>query len=277
MKGLQTPWDVNTCRPLSFQTLYDKQGTLKSPIVQLQEVLQHWKDVAASSGVQVVESNEASDEHRVDAAMLRIAESCRTWRKLYGVLDERETKRRENQGARMRQRRKQLAHIQPKIVKVKPAKAKHDAILNRPFERKSPTRSFGGGGGGASGGGKIHQLRQETAVAASWQKAGSKRKSSGSAFGDAVAFASAGKATGKRKPTRAVQLSNGKRMKVPTAPARTAMKVPTTPTRAATRVPTTPTRTAMKVPAGPPRTVSVPAGRTRLGTTKRETKGRPHY
>ena len=188
---------------------------MKSPLQKLEEALERWKQIAASSGIRM------DDGHRKREALtheesetFRLAQKCLTWRTLYVVLQERETHRVSNQGARMRQRRKILAKSQPKVVRVKPAKLQHDRILNRPFEKRAAMARMSQAGPAGGGNDRMRKLREETSVAASWQKSSSTPTRSGT-FGSAVAFASGSGKTPKRRGLGIVALGNGKRMKVP--------------------------------------------------------------
>ncbi len=114
----------------------------------------------------------------------------------------------------MRESRERIAQNQPKIVKVRPAKAKHDAILNRPFGPKygttsaslPPTKN------------KLQVLKEESKVAAVWQKSSPGSKVPSNSFGNAVAFAGVGKSAKKLKsaPARTIGTLSGKSMKAPT-------------------------------------------------------------
>jgi hypothetical protein len=182
-----------------------------SPSTQLEDLLGLWKDIAANQGVAMSSepssklSNFCSDS---DLADLQLAEdSCHSWRQLYHVLQTRESKRRANQGARMRESRERISRNQPKIVKVKHAKAKHEAILTGGFKNPAPCTV------------KMQAIRQESRVAVSWQKSSPAGVAkSPSTFSSAVAFASAGKKSPKHKlnpSTQTVSLGGGKHMKVP--------------------------------------------------------------
>lgn len=208
--------DMLTARPLSSCT--KSNGKSMSPLQQLELLLQSWRDVAAKSGVKIHDSNRGmrnpvdEDDNERD---LRAAESCQSWRQLFHLLQDRETKRRFSQGARMRESRERIAQNQPKIVKVRPAKAKHDAILNRPVGTKyscgstaslPPTKN------------KLQMLKAESKVASAWQKSSPGQKVSANSFGDAVAFAGIGKSTKKLKvaPSTTVTTAGGRRMVIPT-------------------------------------------------------------
>jgi hypothetical protein len=213
--------DIFTSRTISSST--KTNGKSMSPLQQLESLLQYWKDVAAKSGVAIHNSQQLTRTPRPEdeaESDLKAAESCQTWRELYHLLHEREQTRRVNQG--MRESRERIAQNQPKIVKVRPAKAKHEAILNRPFGPKygsssaslPPTKN------------KLQVLREESKVAAVWQKSTPGSKVQANSFGNAVAFAGVGKSAKKLKPTPAktVGTPGGKSMKGPT-------KIPTSTLR----------------------------------------------
>jgi len=207
--------DIFSPQPMSSST--KANGKSLSPLQQLEFLLQCWKDMAAKSGVAMHSSRQvarsATPEDDI-ASDLKAAESCQTWRQLYHLLHEREQTRRVNQGARMRESRERIAQNQPKIVKVRPAKAKHDAILNRPLGPKygSSSASLGPTKN------KLQVLKEESKVAAVWQKSSPGSKLPSNSFGNAVAFAGVGKSAKKLKtnPARTVATSGGKTMKGPT-------------------------------------------------------------
>mmetsp|Transcript_11425 Transcript_11425/g.18977 ORF Transcript_11425/g.18977 Transcript_11425/m.18977 type:complete len:459 (+) Transcript_11425:94-1470(+) len=194
---------------------------VQSPLDQLEELLQTWKAVAAKSGVAIqaqdrkrASTNDADDDAATIAKDLDRAERvCRTWRELFHCLQRRETKRREKQGAKMRENRERRARDQPRVVKVRPAKAKHEAILNRPMGSK-----FGVGSVASLPKNRMMLLREESKVAATWQKGGANASGGGSSFGNAVAFAAVGKSAKRLTPgkTKTMTLAGGKRMRVPT-------------------------------------------------------------
>lgn len=198
-------------------------GQVQSPLEQLEGLLQTWKAVAAKSGVAIQQDNRKSGGEVEDGAATiakdldRVERICRTWRELFHQLQQRETKRRVKQGAKMRAKREHRALHQPKIVKVRPAKARHEAILNRPVGAK-----FGSSSASLSHisppKNRMMALREESKVAATWSKggAGSNPNSGGSGFGNAVAFAGVGKSAKRLSSGKTQVLSGGKRMRVPT-------------------------------------------------------------
>jgi hypothetical protein len=100
-----------------------------------------------------------------------------------------------------------LAKTRPKLVKVRPATAKQQRVLDR-----SPPRE----GGNV----KVAQLRKEATIQTARQRTAAEVHPKKASFGDAVAFASISKkgAAHKRKQLGGTiqQLGGGKRMKVPT-------------------------------------------------------------
>lgn len=172
---------------------------------RLAKILNEWKEVAQNGGVSVAgsrpkaSSNQSSD----NVKDLELAESCVDWRQLFAVLKRREDERRSSQGKRMRDRRKHLASDRPKIVKVRPTKAKHERMLTRPDERKSH----------ASINSKISKLKHESAIVAMRQRQPAPTKpvfptKKTSSFGAAVAFASGPKRSSNNKP-------GGRTMQIP--------------------------------------------------------------
>jgi hypothetical protein len=230
--------------PRPIVSISKSNGRPMSPLQQLQSLIQSWKDIASQSGVMIqdtiaaVSANQRSSSiskkdknnnddhhhHHVPSRphdldeQLQVAETCQTWRQLFHILQERETQRRVHQGARMRESRERIAQNQPKIVKVRPAKAKHDAILNRPMGSKlgkysssstiatiTPAKS------------KLQLLREESKKAAAMQK--SAPTFNKNSFGNAVAFASVGKSAKKISTPGSglcINNNNGKRMMPPT-------------------------------------------------------------
>jgi hypothetical protein len=187
-----------------------------SPLSQLEETLQRWKDVAANSGVQV-NSTERAEEGKdlEDQVDLRLAESCQSWRDLFSVLQQRTDERRASQGARMREIRKNLATGRPRVIKVRPTKSRHDNIIDRAEQKKVAPRSPVTGAGGST---KLKALRKESAIATKLQKASVRPANSNraSTFGSAVAFASKTKSNAaKRKTGSTISLAGGKQMKPP--------------------------------------------------------------
>lgn len=200
-----------------------------SPQVQrLEQLLTTWKYLAASNGVEIKGQDDQSStctaqSMKDDENDLSIAETCNMWRDLFAALEQCEEKRRSSQGKRMREIRKNLASGRPKVVKVRPASAKHERILARPAE------AWRGGRGPPSSNVKMQQLRKEATVVAARQQrtvaAPSPRKASG--FGAAVAFASGSKKNSneqKKRDGRSFALPGGKRMKIPVKPAQGAKR-----------------------------------------------------
>jgi hypothetical protein len=213
-----------------------------SPKALLEYTLQSWMDMAGKSGV-VMNNNsqgahsassddvcDASDEHQ-----LALAEKCESWRALFSTLKEHDEERKSNQGAKMRERRKNRDSVRPKIVKVRPAtNARQTAILKGSSSHISTSSRSGSGGGSssssaASGTSKLQQIKMEASVTSSRRcppvhakllpAGGRGGGGGGGGFGAAVAFAAISKKTNnKRKATTTlVALAHGKRMKVPDA------------------------------------------------------------
>jgi hypothetical protein len=190
------------------------QTSQETPISKLQSTLNAWISMAASSGVKMKSEVDSPCAKRTKCDRdLSSAEKCQSWRQLFAMLKNSDEKRVENQGARMRERRQKLDSDRPKIVKVRPTKPHHAAILSRP--------GYGGGTGSApsaSGTSKLNQIKMEARVTVTRQRPPVQAKvpSGGGGFGAAVAFASTSKSTKKRKASsKIISLANGKRMKVP--------------------------------------------------------------
>jgi hypothetical protein len=189
------------------------QTSQETPESKLQSTLNKWMEMAASSGVKMKSEVDSPGAKRTKCDRdLSSAEKCQSWRQLFDILKNSDEKRVENQGARMRKRRQKLDSDRPKIVKVRPTKPQHAAILSRPG-------SGGGSAPSASGTSKLNKIKMEAMVTATRQRPPVQAKvpsGGGGGFGAAVAFASASKKSAKRKaPSKIISLANGKRMKVP--------------------------------------------------------------
>jgi hypothetical protein len=206
-----------------------QRGESESPVVErLNQLLTSWMDLAASNGIKIKGQNgqaAGSQVFKDDEEDLRILETCPMWRHLFAALTQREEKRRSDQGKRMREKRKDRASGRPKVVKVRPASAKHDRILGRPMERVASMSSKS-----SPANGKMLQLRKEASVVASRQgklpapvtmacgRYGAAVAKSSGGFGAAVAFSSGSKKnsnTQRKKDGRSFEVGGGKRMKIP--------------------------------------------------------------
>jgi ribosomal protein L18 len=212
----QCSLDVSTERPIRGSQS-SKNKPVMSPMSQLEQILQRWKDVAANSGVQInSDDRERAEDGKDldDQEDLRLAESCQSWKDLFLVLQQREEERRASQGARMREIRKNLATGRPRVIKVRPTKSRYEKILDRAEQTKVASCSSITTTGGST---KIKALRKESAVAAKLQKSSAKpTPKAATSFGSAVAFASTTQASAtKRKTGNVVSLAGGKEMKAP--------------------------------------------------------------
>ena len=194
----------------------------KTPRTTLAATLQSWKEMAADSGVKMKDDPRSLSPQRKaapTASILTAAKNCDSWRSLYQTLKVHDEDRRSRQGEKMRERRRKLDTVRPKIVKVRPASAKQDRILGKssigsgfnPHDKIVP-----------SGSSKIRQLRMEAKILSSRRgPAPVARKQQVSGFGAAVAFATTKKKVqGRRKTapiTKSVTLAGGKRIAVPDA------------------------------------------------------------
>jgi hypothetical protein len=199
---------------LGLQETIDLSGqrSQETPKSKLESTLNTWMAMAASSGVKMKSEVDLPGAKKTKCDRdLSAAEKCQSWRSLFATLKDSDEKRRENQGARMRERRQKLDSDRPKIVKVRPTKAHHAAILSRP--------GVGGGSApSASGTSKLNQIKMETRVTSTRQRPPVQAQvpSGGGGFGAAVAFASTTKSTKRKAPAKMLSLANnGKRMKVP--------------------------------------------------------------
>ena len=217
---------------LAYRVNYLPNAT---PKLLLQSILQYWMTLAANDGVQIedgdrkpaaalpagnnndpnnVESYLSPDKNKgIDEVM-----DCLTWRQLFVKLQDYNERRKEDQGARIRERRQKLDEVRPKIVKVRPARPQHAAILARPTQRKSSSSSWSSStssGSVSSGASKMQALRAEAMVTSTRRRPPPPPTRVKGGFGDAVAFASGKKRKAAPVPTKTVALAGGKRMKVP--------------------------------------------------------------
>lgn len=137
---------------------------------KLTRLLNKWKEIAASPSAIANEDD------------WKLAEECHSWRALYKGLKNRDESHREALGQRMRANRANLNAHRPAIVKVRPAKAQHERILN-------------GGAGSIQmstlTNPKLLKLRQESAAIA--QRVTGSASRAGSSFSRAVAVAACAK------------------------------------------------------------------------------------
>ncbi|GAX14555.1 hypothetical protein FisN_6Lh333 [Fistulifera solaris] len=171
-----------------------------SDIEVLEETLRSWKALASDG------QGQQSPEDEVLLKDMELAEKCWSWRQLFAALKERQDNLRACQGKKMREAREKLASDRPKVVKVRPASAKQNSILERPSTVAK--RAFN-----VAPASKFSKIRQE-AVQSHQRLIQSPSKRGDPSFGDAVAFASA---TKKRKIEGRTQvaLAGGKVMHVP--------------------------------------------------------------
>lgn len=184
---------------------------------QLERLLDSWKTVAAKSGVAMDKALPAEDDLKDDPQDLELVQCCLSWRALFHALQQREEQRRSNQGKRMREIRKNLASDRPKIVKVRPTKAKHARILSRPTERSSAMPQNN----------KISALRKEASVVASRQRGNGtiKPQKGASSFGAAVAFCAVSKKKTSSPKVNRMALAGGRQLQVPQKVSRGASEV----------------------------------------------------
>jgi hypothetical protein len=192
---------------------------------RLKRLLDIWKELAAQDGIkQTNHTNQACNAaalllYEQEAADLKQAETCQTWRQLFAVLKHKEETRRASLGQEMRERRRHLASDRPRIVKVRPTVAKHERILAPDKKVAAAQITL------SPQNRKLAMIRKETSglVARSRQKsllvstATVSNQSSGS-FGAAVAFAANSKKTPSgtnRSRGNHVQLAGGKSMTLP--------------------------------------------------------------
>lgn len=180
-------------------------------VESLSAVLEDWKEVARISGVlmkgKIAGNALDSSLKHVLSEDLEKARQCKSWRDLFLMLRQYDKMRREDQGARMRERRQKLNSERPKIVKVRhKVSSRHESIVRNKATRmeKSPAIPIHKHS-------KMQQLRAEATVTSS--RRGQAVPKGRGGFGAAVAFATGSQK--KRKTTTVVDLPGGKRMKVP--------------------------------------------------------------
>lgn len=198
------------------------------------QLLKKWMQLAADSGVEMTsrattlprttslgdkEGSEEDDEKKkqqTSVALLdHVARHVQTWRDLYTYLQERAEERRNAQGQRMREIRRNLNDIRPKVVavRVKPT-ARQERVLGHPMEVRKPSVSSAS----HTANRKLSKLRQQAHVQSARRpsaKALAPKKVAAS-FGTAVALA-AGKPSVQASSKRTVKLGGGKLLHMPKA------------------------------------------------------------
>ncbi|CAJ1937060.1 unnamed protein product [Cylindrotheca closterium] len=178
----------------------EKLGLDKETIHALDSLLKSWKMLASSEGVTMSEKVKA-EKSRSNLSQFGLAEHIAiarknsSWRQLYSALKMFDQMKRENQGARMRERRQRLNSQRPKIVKVRHKTSNPKPLHVTPM---AYTQS------------KIKKIREEAKVTSTRRCPPVPKPAKG--FGDAVAFA-----TSKRKNATVVDMAGGKRLKIPTS------------------------------------------------------------
>lgn len=184
---------------------------------QLKLILNLWKELAASYGVELQsQKSEAAtlggdwiQRAKQDQEDLEQVERCQSWRELFAYLKQREEDRRSSQGKRMREIRQSLSQDRPKVVKVRPTSARQHRILERQPEHKDSNN-------------KMHKLRKEASVVSARRsrasislKANPPAKKSTGSFGAAVAFAAVSKKSNeaKQRPITLVRMAGAKQMR----------------------------------------------------------------
>jgi hypothetical protein len=199
-----------------FVNTYSKNQNLafdNKTIANLSAALECWKIMARTSGVLMKDKHAAaetldSSSRHGRAEDLEKARQCKSWRELFFMLRQNDETRRENQGARMRERRLKLNSERPKIVKVRhKISTRHETIVKNKETRlgKSPAIPIHKHS-------KIQQLRAEAKVTSARRSAPMQKVQNG--FGAAVAFATGSQ---KKRKTGSIvlDLAGGKRMKIP--------------------------------------------------------------
>eukprot|EP00526_Cylindrotheca_closterium_P018300 CAMPEP_0113632318 /NCGR_PEP_ID=MMETSP0017_2-20120614/16797_1 /TAXON_ID=2856 /ORGANISM="Cylindrotheca closterium" /LENGTH=368 /DNA_ID=CAMNT_0000542867 /DNA_START=32 /DNA_END=1139 /DNA_ORIENTATION=+ /assembly_acc=CAM_ASM_000147 len=182
---------INTC------SKNEKLGLEKESMHALHSLLKSWKMMASSEGVMMSENEKQTQfglsEH------IAIARKNASWRELFSALKKFDQEKRENQGARMRERRQRLNSQRPKIVKVRHKSSNPKALKMTAKMAMVTTQS------------KMHQLRTEAKVTSTRRSPPVQKPAKG--FGAAVAFATG---SHKRKNATIVDMAGGKRLKIPT-------------------------------------------------------------
>ena len=191
---------------IKYCTKNENKNFDESAIKSLMRRLEDWKQMARDCGVLMKEKNtgtasEGLQTKTVQKGDLVIARECKSWRQLYVALKEADKERRENQGARMRERRERLNSERPKIVKVR---HKRDINVKEVLTSASTPQPLSS---------KMQKLRDEARIMTT-RRSPAKIKPIQRGFGAAVAFAS----VSKRKKTDGgtiVNLGGYKRMTIP--------------------------------------------------------------
>lgn len=201
---------------------YHSAGTKKSPPrTTLESAMQSWITMAETNGVKMNPGSEVRKSSNLSTEDdLSDVKSCHMWRELYRKLKAHDEDRRSRHGEKMRERKQRLDSVRPKIVKVRRATNKHNAILDRAVGANNSAAKHAAPQGNA----KIQKIKMEARVTSSRRhpplsaispEAAKPRTS----FGASVAFAAAGKTiTSHRKAapiTKSVAIAGGKRMLVP--------------------------------------------------------------
>lgn len=112
------------CEPMTSSNAKD------TPCARLEGTVQAWKQMAASGGVQIKDLVESPSIDTCSFSMSK-TRTCMSWRDLLEALDSYDMVRKSSQGARMRERRQMLDKVRPKVVKVRQASSRQEAIISR--------------------------------------------------------------------------------------------------------------------------------------------------
>lgn len=203
---------------------------------QLENILQQWKEMASESGVAISSNKQSSspsspqlkptticarngrhtspEQHEEDVKNIQ---KCKQWRDLFDILVTREKRLIENRGAKMRESRKHLAVVRPKISTAS-TKKRGRMVINE----IGGIQRLGAGGPPNRKLGKLRQEFQGHKIAMNGGKrnrtyAASSGGANGGAFVPRASFgASVSSVIGSsKKRNRDVALGDGKKMKLP--------------------------------------------------------------
>lgn len=153
----------------------ENQDDPKGCLDKLTQLLNKWKEMASNPKA-------AATSHEQD---WKLAEECHSWRTLFKGLKERDETQREALGQKMRANRANLNAQRPTVVKVRPAKAHHERILNYQASGGSSHMT------GNLTNPKLQKLRQESAMIA--QRVSTATNKSRGSFSRAIAVAACAK------------------------------------------------------------------------------------
>jgi len=223
-------FDENLSQQSSVPRMHVQHESQRSPLSQLEELLDSWKYLASAKGVNVSASPSSTtrsleiitgqgrrttdEQHKKD---ISTGHKCLSWRQLYSALEQRKEAMKSSMSAKLRKTREKLDTEQLKtkacvtLTRSSGGNSKREAIL-RIRALESAISAHGGGKG------KMSLLRAETQVQAAFSKAGVSKVSAintaspqpVSRFGCSIATSGP-----KKRAAGEMTFSGGKKMKLP--------------------------------------------------------------